>query len=119
MPKGEQCKDSSSTENRRRVVKVNKKILTDTVTKNPTKDQYTKKPFSSINFVSATAPSMGNKSTFSFGINTSQPAAMNSQTNNLFKKNTETVSSSFTFGLSKPGTLIGSASGDTFMFRSR
>ena len=118
MPKGEQCEDSSSTENQRRVVKVNRKISTSTVTQKPTKDQKTKNPFSSINFASATAPSMGNKSTFSFGTNTSQPAAMNSQTNNLFKKNTETVSSSFIFGLSKAGTLIGSTLGDAFKFGS-
>ena len=86
--------------NQRRVVKVNRpkvfgtgneKISTDTTNQNPTKDQKTKNPFSTINFASAAAPSMGNKSTFSFGTNPSQPAAMNSQTENLFKKNTETV----------------------------
>jgi len=104
--------------NQRKVVKVNRpkvfgneKISTGTTNENPTKDQKTKNPFSSINFASAAAPSTSNKSTFSFGTNSSQPAAMNSQTDNLFKKNTETVSSGFTFGLSKPGTLIGSASG--------
>ena len=125
VSKGEQGNDASSIMNQRKVVKVNRpkvfgneKISTGTTNENPTKDQKTKNPFSSINFASAAAPSTSNKSTFSFGTNSSQPAAMNSQTDNLFKKNTETVSSGFTFGLSKPGTLIGSASGDAFKFGS-